>query len=73
MIILDTIHRHVFYIKHNVLDTGFCASLQVERTHLGREIETSTNYLEELHCFHLKAGAEFSLQNVVLNKTHDNG
>jgi hypothetical protein len=30
--ILDIIYRPVFYLKHDVLETGFCLRLQVEAT-----------------------------------------
>jgi hypothetical protein len=33
--ILDIILRPVFYLKHDVLETGFCLRLQVEPTQLG--------------------------------------
>jgi hypothetical protein len=32
--ILDIIHRPDFYLKHNVSETGFCFSLQIEPTQL---------------------------------------
>jgi hypothetical protein len=32
--ILDIIHRPVFYLKHNVPETGFYLSLQVETARL---------------------------------------
>jgi hypothetical protein len=35
MTILDIIHRHVFYLKLNVLETWFCLLVQVETTQLG--------------------------------------
>jgi hypothetical protein len=34
--ILDSIHRIVFYLKHNVLETGFCLRLKAERTQFDR-------------------------------------
>jgi hypothetical protein len=33
--ILDIIHRPVFYLKHNVWETGFCPCLQVEPNQTG--------------------------------------
>jgi hypothetical protein len=33
---LDTIHRPVFYLKHDISDTGFCLRLQVVPTQLGK-------------------------------------
>jgi hypothetical protein len=33
--ILDIIHRPVFYLKHNVSETGFCLRLHVETTQIG--------------------------------------
>jgi hypothetical protein len=33
--ILDIIHRPVFYLKHDVSETGFCLHLRVELTQLG--------------------------------------
>jgi hypothetical protein len=33
--ILDIIRRHVFYLKHNVSETGFCLRQHVVRTQLG--------------------------------------
>jgi hypothetical protein len=33
--ILDIIHRPVFYIKHDVSDTGFCLRLQAKPTQMG--------------------------------------
>jgi hypothetical protein len=33
--ILDIIHRPVFYLEHNVSETGFCLLLQAEPTYLG--------------------------------------
>jgi hypothetical protein len=33
--ILDIIHSHVLYLKHDILETGFCPWLQVEHTQLG--------------------------------------
>jgi hypothetical protein len=33
--ILDIIYRPVFFLKHHVLETGFCLHLQVEPTELG--------------------------------------
>jgi hypothetical protein len=33
--ILDTIHRHVFYLKHDVSETGFWIRLHVEPTEVG--------------------------------------
>jgi hypothetical protein len=32
--ILDIIHRSVFYLKHSILETGFCLRLEVEPTQL---------------------------------------
>jgi hypothetical protein len=39
--VLDIIHRPVFYLKHNVLQTGFCLRAQLYRFHLKMEIESS--------------------------------
>jgi hypothetical protein len=33
--ILDIIHRHVSYLKHDISETGFCLRLQVQPTQLG--------------------------------------
>jgi hypothetical protein len=33
--ILDIIHRPAFYLKHKVLETGFCLRIPVEPTQLG--------------------------------------
>jgi hypothetical protein len=44
---MDIIHRPVFYLKHNVSETGFCLRLQVEFIQLG----------------FLKTETEFSLRN----------
>jgi hypothetical protein len=33
---LDSIHRPVFYLKHDVSEIGFCLRLQVEPTELGQ-------------------------------------
>jgi hypothetical protein len=35
IIILDIIHRPVFYLKHDVSETGFGLRLQVEPTQMG--------------------------------------
>jgi hypothetical protein len=35
IIILDIIHRPVFYLKHNVPETRFCFVFQVKPTQLG--------------------------------------
>jgi hypothetical protein len=32
---MDIIHRPVFYLKHNVSETGFCLRLQVDPTQMG--------------------------------------
>jgi hypothetical protein len=73
--ILDIIHRPVFYLKHNVSDTGLCLRLQVEHTQLSQidgislccpEIGTSSIYSAQLSKLHLKMETESSLRNVVL-------
>jgi hypothetical protein len=41
---MDIIHRPVFYLKHNVLETGFCLRLKVEPTELS-QIDRASLYL----------------------------
>jgi hypothetical protein len=41
---LDIIHRPVFSLKHNVLETGFCLRFQVEPTQWG-PIDRPSPYL----------------------------
>jgi hypothetical protein len=47
--ILEIIHRPVFYLKHDVSETGFCLSLQVNTTQLG-SIDTASLCLRNF-CF----------------------
>jgi hypothetical protein len=32
---MDIIHRPIYYLKHNISETGFCLGLHVESTQLG--------------------------------------
>jgi hypothetical protein len=75
--ILDIVHRPVFYLKHEVSETGFCLRLPEEPTNLGpivtaslcmltaSQTDTSSIYLAQLSRFHLKTETESSLRNVV--------
>jgi hypothetical protein len=63
--ILDIIHRPAFYLKHDVLQTGFCLRSQVESTQLG-PVDIGSLCL-------LTKETEFSHWNVVLNKRQDDG
>jgi hypothetical protein len=80
MIYPDIIHRFVFYLKHKVLESGFCLRLQVEPTQLGpiekvsisgQDPETSSFYWAHLSRFRLKTETESGLQNLVLNKSQE--
>jgi hypothetical protein len=44
IVFLDIINRPVFYLKHNVSETGFSLRLQVEPTQLG-PIDRASPYL----------------------------
>jgi hypothetical protein len=81
--ILDIIHHHIFYLKHDVSDTRFGFRLQVETTPLGPiyrasifvETEASPIYWAQLSGFHLKIEIKSSPRNVVLqvkDRTMDN-
>jgi hypothetical protein len=57
------IHRLVFYLKHDVSETGFCISHQAETTKLvdptdracvSPDLETRSAYCAQLGRFHLK-------------------
>jgi hypothetical protein len=37
--ILDIIRRHVFYLKHDASETGFCLRVQVEAEHSLRNFD----------------------------------
>jgi hypothetical protein len=52
--ILDTFHRPVFYLKHDVLETRFCLRLQVEPTHVSAGDRLAVIYSSQLCRFHLK-------------------
>jgi hypothetical protein len=56
-IILSVIHRPVFYLKHDVSETGFCLRLQVIRTQLSPF---------DVYRYHLRTETESSHRNVVL-------
>jgi hypothetical protein len=43
--ILDFIHNPVFYLKHDVSETGFCPRLQVEPSHLNPLMENVIDYV----------------------------
>jgi hypothetical protein len=74
---LDIIHRPVFYLEHNVSETGFCLRLQVEPTKLGpkdeasfclrsgQETEIISIYWSQMIRFRLKTEKESSLRKVV--------
>jgi hypothetical protein len=56
--ILYIIHSPVFYLKHDIQETGLYPSVQAKR---------DQSYLfGQLNRFHLKVGTESSLRNVVL-------
>jgi hypothetical protein len=74
---VDIIHRPVFYLNHNVSETGFCLRLQVEPTQLGPTDKSnlSADYWAQLSRFHLKTETESSFRNVVVqikDRTMDN-
>jgi hypothetical protein len=63
IITLDIIHYTLFYLKHNVLETGFCIRIQAEPTQLG-PIDRASVFR-----FHLKTETESTLRN---DRTMDN-
>jgi hypothetical protein len=82
LIVLDVIHRPVFYLKRDISESKFCLRFQVETTQVGpidrasRETETSSFYWDHLCRFHLKTETESSFRNVVFkikHRTMDNG
>jgi hypothetical protein len=64
--ILDIIHRPVFYLKHDVLETGLSSP---SGGTYSAEAGTSSFYWAQLSMFHLKTETESS----VLNKRQDDG
>jgi hypothetical protein len=69
---MDSIHRPVFYLKHNVSEAEFCLRSQVESTQLdpmdkanGPETETYSVYCAQLSRFHLKTEMKSSLRNAI--------
>jgi hypothetical protein len=63
----NIIHRPVFYLKHDVSETGFFLHLKVIPTHMGLSPETGTSSVdrEQLSRQHLKTETDSSLRNVV--------
>jgi hypothetical protein len=73
---VDIIHPPVFYLKHDISETGFWLRLQVEHTqlvsidrasHCDPETETSSISKAQLSRLHLKTRTESSLRYVVDN------
>jgi hypothetical protein len=74
IIILDTINRPIFYLKHNVSEIGFSSRLRVELTQLSPTNRVSLClhpelyiyiYRAQMSMFHLKTGTKSSLRNAV--------
>jgi hypothetical protein len=55
---MGIIHRPVFYVKHNVSETGLCLRLRPETG-------TSSVDWAQLSMYHLKTETESSLRNAV--------
>jgi hypothetical protein len=66
IIILDIIHRPVFYLKQDISETTFCPRPQTEPSNLG-QINRASLCLQ----FHLQMQTEPSLRNSILNKGQD--
>jgi hypothetical protein len=78
---MNVIHHRVYYLRHDVSESGFCLLLQVEPTRLGpidraspcnqsgTEKETSSIYWTKLRSFYLKTPTESG--RCVLNKRQD--
>jgi hypothetical protein len=47
----DIIHRHVFYLKHDVSETGFCLRLRAETTQLGPTDRASPRLRRHWCCY----------------------
>jgi hypothetical protein len=71
--VLDIIHGSVFYLKHDVSDTGFCLRPQMKPTQSGPNRssfylwcpQTETIYGAQLSRFHLKTETDSCTGNVV--------
>jgi hypothetical protein len=63
--IMGIIHRPVFYMKHDVSETGFCLRLQTETAQFGllsADTHISSIYWVHLIRFHLKKETESSFR-----------
>jgi hypothetical protein len=77
--ILDSIHRPVLYLKHRVLETGFCLHLQMEATQFGATDKASlgqnshlmakTDPVSETSCFLIKWNRMDNVRIVVVMVT----
>jgi hypothetical protein len=71
IIILDSIQRPVFYLKHDVSETEFCLRRQMEPSQMGPIkraslfLRTSSLFWAQLSRFHLKTKTESIFRNIV--------
>jgi hypothetical protein len=66
--IVDTIHRHSFYVKLNLSETGFYLSAGGTYPVSEPETETVSICWAQLSTFHLKTETDSSPKRCVLNK-----